>query len=150
MRIIDQIVDQLQQQAMAGVFRGDDDMPYARACTMDIALSDEKGVRFMFMRHVEDGRHFFNLSLSFRLYQANKPSRFDHRFARKAVPVVFGSRVVSILVTPPQTKDGKYWSVWHFRLFTDDKWAPLGYTPPNTLGAEPAFSWDEYSRAVFA
>lgn len=149
MRAIDHIVTQLQEHAMSGVYRGDADMPYAQHCTFDVALTGEKGVRFIFMRQTEEGRYAFTLSLSFRLYRSNKPSPFEHHFARNAVPVFFGSRVVDVLATPPQTKDGKHWKVWHYRLYTDADWKPLAYTPLLMPKDEPMLSWDSYSRALF-
>jgi hypothetical protein len=77
------------------------DLAYAAACKLDVPLAEEKGVRIMFMRHIELGRRFFALSLSFRNFKTNQPMAFEHPFARKVAPVFFGRRVADTLVTAP-------------------------------------------------
>lgn len=149
MRAIDHIAQRLQKASTEGVHRGPGDLDYAGDCKLDVPLSTEKGVRFLFMRHVELDRHFFCLSLSFRQFQLNQPVPFDHAFARLAAPVFFGRRIVDVMVSPPQSRDGRHWGVWCFRLFTDRAWKPLDHKPLFTRGGEQMLTWDEYHRANF-
>jgi hypothetical protein len=150
-RAIDHISQRLQQAAMEGIECGQSDLAYAAACKLDVPLAEEKGVRIMFLRHLEFGRRFFALSLSFRNFKTNQPLAFEHPFARKVAPVFFGRRVADTLVTAPlNTPDGRKWQIWCWRLFADAQWRPLDHKPLITpADVETLYTWDEYYRKEF-
>lgn len=71
-----------------------------------------------------DYERCYHLSLSF--YDANKQSKpKDPKLTEEILDLTFGKHKKKIWTEPPYSEIAKKMSIWHYRLFCNEKWYPI-------------------------
>ena len=87
-----------------------------------------------------------HLSISFRSQPSDESAPFDKRQAEAIARAFFGDDARKCWVEPPVTPEGRYYDIWHYRLFCDAGWQPLLPKGEVYSRADTPAGWKSFSE----